>query len=68
MTLLTVLGAGAVLFGAAHVVFGKQIYAYYQRHLLFRIFSMSTEGAMRVHGAILTALGFALIIKGIATE
>jgi hypothetical protein len=50
------------------VVFGKQIYAYYQRHLLFRIFSMSTEGAMRVHGAILTALEFALIIKGIATE
>ena len=62
-----ILGMAAALFGVAHVVFGKQIYAYYQRHIVFRIFSLSTEGAMRVHGAILTALGIALTVKGIAT-
>ena len=62
-----ILGIGAVLFGAAHVVFGRQIYAYYQRHILLRILSLSTEGAMRVHGGILVALGIALIVKGMAT-
>jgi hypothetical protein len=62
-----VIGALAAVFGAAHVVFTEQMYAYYQRHFLWRLFSGSTEGAMRVHGAILTALGIVVIIKGIAT-
>jgi hypothetical protein len=65
MITLLVMGALATLFGAVHVVFGRQMYAYYRRHFLLRYLSLSTEGAMRVHGAILTAVGIAVLVKAV---
>jgi mannose/fructose/N-acetylgalactosamine-specific phosphotransferase system component IIC len=68
MTPLVIVGSLAAVFGAAHVVFGRHMYAYYRRHFLLKYLSLSTEGAMRVHGAILTAVGIAVLVRALVSR
>jgi len=60
------LGSFALIFGAVHVIWPRQMYQYYQRSWL-RYFSGSSQGAMKVHGMLLAALGVVLIVLGLVT-
>lgn len=60
-----ILGTFALVFGSIHLAWPRPVHRFYQRFMATRFISSSTVEAMRVHGALLVALGVVMVTVGL---
>jgi hypothetical protein len=64
---LIVAGLVLLAYGAMHVFWSGAMYRFYRRSRSLSWLNQSTQGAMRVHGGILMAIGAGIALWGIAS-